>query len=252
MTYEKKYVKYYDLFNSGKNYTQEVKFLEEIFKRYSKNSMKKILDLGCGTGLHEKELTEKGYEITGLDLSEEMIDIAKERHPRSNFVVGDMSNFKLDEKFDAIICMFSAMGYLTENEQIKGFFKSIKEHLKEDGLLIIDCWNGLGVMNELPTSREKTVDVGGLKIVRRSFPNLDSKNHINNVKFKVKVSKEGTLLEEYEEDHKVRFFFPKELEKYMDDEGFQLIHRCPSFEIDKELDEKAWNMILIGKLKAST
>ncbi len=248
MEFKKDYVDYYDLFNRGKDYRKECDFLEQIFKKLGKN-IKTILDLGCGTGLHDKELALRGYNITGLDLSEEMINLAKKRNPNSKFIVGSMSNFELGDKFDAVICMFSALGYLTENKQLGGFFNCIKKHLKPDGLLIIDCWNGLGVMKELPSSREKMVQDGDLKIIRESFPDLDVKNHINNVKFKIKIFENKNLIKEYEENHKVRFFFPKELEKYMDDEGFELIYLCPSFKIDHKLSEKDWNMILVSRLK---
>ena len=248
MVYNKKYVEYYDKFNIGKDYAKEVDFIEDILDKFGING-RKILDLGCGTGLHEKEFSKRGYEITGLDLSEEMIELAKKRNPKSKFFVGDMSNFYLNEKFDAIISMFSAMGYLTENKQIEGFFSSIKEHLNQKGLLILDVWNGLGVMNELPTSREKSAKFKHLKITRRSFPDLDSRNHVNNVKFNVKVFENGNLIDDYNENHKVRFFFPQELKKYLEDAEFELIHLCPSYEIDSKLTEKHWNMVLVARLK---
>lgn len=248
-TFDKKYTEYYELFNKGKNYSNEVEFLEKVFQKYGGN-IKKILDLGCGTGMHAELLASKGYEITGLDLSKEMIDIAKSKNiPNTEFIVGEMSNFNLNKKFDVVICMFAAMGYLTENEQIESLFKSIKNHLNPNGLLILDIWNGLGVMNELPTSREKSSEIEGLKIVRRSFPDLDVENHINNVKFKVKVSKKDDIIDEYEENHKVRFFFPKELRKYLEDESFEISKICPSYELDKEISEEDWNIVLISRLK---
>lgn len=254
MAYKKDYSKYYDLFYKNKDYSEEANFLDNVIKRFNPET-KTILDLGCGTGNHDILLIEKGFEVTGLDLSEEMIEIAKKR-VAGEFFVGDMSEFSINEngtakKFDTIVSMFSSIGYLTENSKIQTFFKSVKKHLKPSGLLIIDCWNGLGVMNELPSSRENSVEVEGLKITRKSFPNLDAKNHINNVLFKVNVLKAdtGEQIEEYEEMHKVRFFFPKELEKYMNDEGFELLHVCPSFDLDEELTEKHWNMILIARLK---
>jgi len=247
MDFEKDYAECYDLFNQEKDYSKECNFLEQVFKRFG-NGIRTILDLGCGTGLHDKELALRGYNITGLDLSEEMINIAK-NNSNSKFVVGCMSNFELGEKFDAIICMFSALGYLTENKQLEDFFNCVKRHLKPEGLLIIDCWNGLGVMRELPSSREKIIQYKNLRVIRKSFPELDARNHINNVKFRVKIFENGNLVKEYEENHNVRFFFPKELEKYTNDEGFELIHTCPSFDINDKLTEKDWNMILISKLK---
>ena len=249
MTFNKKYARYYDLFNHEKNYGKECDFVQETFRRFSGTPIKTILDLGCGTGLHDKEFSERGYKITGLDLSEDMIEIAKERNPSSEFVVGDMSNFSLNKKFDAIITMFSAMGYLTENNQIANFFDSVKKHINRGGLLIIDVWNGLGVMHELPTSREKTAQIGNLKITRKSFPILDVKNHVNRVKFNVKVFDRENLIDDYDENHKVRFFFPQELGKYMEDAGFELIHVCPSYRIDSEITEKDWNIVLVARLK---
>ncbi len=251
MGFDKDYAKYYDLFNQGKDYSKEVEFLEHEFKKFGDNSnkIKTILDLGCGTGLHTQELIKRKYEVTGLDLSKEMIDIASKRNPSSKFVVGNMDNFELNLKFDALICMFSALDYLTDNKQLEGFFRSCRNHLKENSLLILDVWNGLGVMRELPSSREKIVEREGLKIIRKSFPDLDSKNHINNVRFNVKVLKENKLIADYNEDHKVRFFFPLELKKYLEDEELELLHLCPSFEIDEELSEKHWNMIVVGRMK---
>ena len=179
-----------------------------------------------------------------------MIDIEKKRNPSDKFHIGNMNNFNLSNKFDAIICTFSALGYLTENKQLEDFFISCRDHLKDNGLLILDVWNGLGVMRELPSSREKIVERNELKIIRKSLPELDSKNHINKVRFNVKVFKDNELLTEYIEDHTVRFFFPLELKRYMEDIGFELIRICPSFDFSKELTENDWNMVLIGKFKS--
>jgi SAM-dependent methyltransferase len=246
--FNKKYAEFYDLFNQGKDYTEECNFLEQAFSNYGKIPVNKILDLGCGTGFHDIELTKRRYNLTGVDISPEMIEIGKRRNKDIEFIVGNMSNFNLNKKFDSIICMFSAIGYLTENKQIEDFFRTARRHLDNKGLLVIDCWNGLGVMNELPSSREKTVQVGDLKIVRKSFPYLNAKNHINNVKFNVNIFKQDSLIENYEENHKVRFFFPKELEKYMNDEGFELLNLCPSFKLERQVSEKDWNMTLIAQL----
>ena len=160
-----------------------------------------------------------------------------------------MSDFNLGKKFDSIISMFASIGYLTENSQVQNLIKSAKEHLKEEGLFIIDCWNGLGVMNELPTSRTKEGEVEGYKIIRQSFPTLESGRHINNVKFNVKILKDNDILDEYDEDHRVRFFFPRELEHYLEENGFEVLKICPSFDLGKDVSHKDWNMTIIAKLK---
>ena len=91
------------------------------------------------------------------------------------------------------------------------------------------------------------MEVERLKIVRKSFPIIDYAHHSVDIRFDISVFEDGNLIDSYEEKHKVRFFFPQELRKYAEDEGIELIQQCPSFEINKELSEKDWNMILIGQ-----
>lgn len=245
------YTKYYDLFNDKKNYDIESDFLDKIFNKYAPNKVKNILDLGCGTGLHAKKLTSKGYSIFGLDLSNEMIKIAKTRNiQNAEFAVGNMSNFKIDKNFDACICMFAAFGYLTKNNQIKSFFESVKKHLNSRGILVLDCWNGLGVMHKLPIKRSKKVELKGMRIVRTSFPEMHSYDHICKVRFKVEFfGKDASLLKKYEENHEMRFFFPQEIIKYAEDTGFEILEICVPFELGIKIDETSWNMVIIARLK---
>lgn len=247
--FAEKYAMYYDLFNNSKDYTKEVSFLDQTFKKYGKN-VKSLLDLGCGTGIHDNMLSKKGYTVTGLDLSPEMIKIANSRKEKNTeFVVGDMSNFDLSKKFDAVISMFAAFGYLTKNEQIASALESIKKHLNPGGLFIMDCWHGPGVLRELPSSRTKNVKVGDIDITRKSTPDFRASEHVCGVKFDVKIEKEGELIDEYTEDHQMRFIFPQEFKKYLSDAGFELIEMCKTFELDTTVNENDWNVVFIAKLK---
>jgi SAM-dependent methyltransferase len=247
MAYEKNYAKHYDLFNKEKDYEFEARFLKDIMIRFDKNTDGlKILNLGCGTGMHDRKLVDLGFKVTGMDQSAEMIEIAKQKVPEANYIVGDMSDFDLNEKFDVVICMFSSLGYLAEQDKVNGFFESVSKHLVEEGLLILDVWNGLGVVKDPPAIREKIVEDGNLKIVRTSYPNLDVQNFVNNVRFEIKVYENDKLVDEYEEHHKVRFFLPLEIKQYMEDVGINMLHEAPSYNLDETLNDEHWNMILIG------
>jgi SAM-dependent methyltransferase len=247
MAYEKNYAKHYDLFNKEKDYGFEARFLKDIMIRFDKNTDGlKILNLGCGTGMHDRKLVDLGFKVTGMDQSAEMIEIAKQKVPEANYIVGDMSDFDLNEKFDVVICMFSSLGYLAEQDKVNGFFESVSKHLVEEGLLILDVWNGLGVVKDPPAIREKIVEDGNLKIVRTSYPNLDVQNFVNNVRFEIKVYENDKLVDEYEEHHKVRFFLPLEIKQYMEDVGINMLHEAPSYNLDETLNDEHWNMILIG------
>jgi SAM-dependent methyltransferase len=246
--FKEEYAKYYDMFNQGKDYSKEVDFIISAFNKYGK--IKSVLDLGCGTGLHDVLLSKKGYSITGLDLSKEQLNIAQSRNTGNiKFVQGDMSNFNLNRKFDACISMFSSFVYLTENKQLSSAIKHVKEHLNPNGLFILDCWNGLGVMHELPSSRTKEAEIKNIKIVRTSYPTLHAEKHLCDVKFSVKILDNGKLVKEYDEVHHTRFFFPMELKKYLEDEGFEVLEICKTYELGAKISEKDWNMVIISKLK---
>jgi len=73
----KNYAKYYDFIYHDKNYDRECNFIEEIFETTQKS--KKILELGCGTGSYTKILLERGYKVTAIDISGEMLEIASEK-----------------------------------------------------------------------------------------------------------------------------------------------------------------------------
>jgi SAM-dependent methyltransferase len=226
----------------------EVNFLEKVIHKYSNEGSKEILDLGCGTGIHDKNLTEKGHNILGLDLSKDMIEIAKSKDiPNANFIVGNMANFELGKKFDVCISMFAAFGYLIENKEIKSSIKSIKKHLNKGGLFIFEVWNGLAVMNELPSSRENEEISENYKIIRKSYPKLNSFKQYCEVKFNVKILENNSLINEYEETHNMRFFFPQEIKKYLEDENFEVLEICNAFELGSKIDENNWNMVVIAK-----
>lgn len=248
-SFDKDYAKYYDFFNLEKDYGIEINFLKEVFEKYSTN-VKNILDLGCGTGKHDELLISKGFNVFGLDLSKEMIEIAKSKNlENSEFEVGNMSNFSLNKKFDACISMFAAFGYQLKNSEIESSLNCIKNHLNDEGLLVLEVWNGLGVLRELPSSRENIFKKDNIKIVRKSFPELDTFNHKVDVNFKVKVFENNNLKEEYEEMHKMRFFFPQELIRYVENAGFKVLEICDTFKLGSKVNENNWNMVLIAKLK---
>ena len=103
----KDYAKYYDLIYNDKNYAKEIDFLEEIFGVTFKP--KKILEVGCGTGNYTKLLLERGYDVTAVDISEDMLKVAAEKCA-CKCIQGDISDIELNEKFDACLALFAVLG----------------------------------------------------------------------------------------------------------------------------------------------
>ncbi|MCD6140438.1 MAG: class I SAM-dependent methyltransferase [Thermococcus sp.] len=123
----------------------EIDFVEEIFKADAKRDVKKILDLACGTGNPTLELAKRGYEVTGMDLHEEMLEVAKRKAKREGltieFIQGNALEVDSNQEFDAVTMFFSSIMYFDEND-IKKLFSSVVKALKSGGVFVADfpCW----------------------------------------------------------------------------------------------------------------
>ncbi len=240
------YAQYYDTIYKDKDYDKEVKFLNIIFEKYGKPV--NILEVGCGTGNYTKLLLEQGYDITGIDISEKMLKIAKKKCRKGKFHAMDLRQMALNERFDACIGMFAVIGYLTESNEIETAFKKVFTHLKDGGLFVFDIWNGLSVIRILPETRIKKFEDEYLKITRISEPLLRSADHVCDVNYKLFVlHKKNGKYEEIDEEHTVRFFFPKEVEYMLKATGFEVLKICPFLDLNKKIDEYTWNMCVIAK-----
>ncbi|MEJ1222011.1 class I SAM-dependent DNA methyltransferase [Sediminicola sp. 1XM1-17] len=102
-------------------------------------NVKSILELGCGTGNLAKRFSKSFHEYLGLDFSEHMLAIAKEKFPAGNFMQGDMRNFSLDQKYDAALITGRSTSYLLSNQDFQDTLKSVHRALNPRGYLIFDC-----------------------------------------------------------------------------------------------------------------
>ena len=128
--------KYYDLFYKDKNYTKEIYFIKNLI-----GNRKTILDVGCGTGIHMHLLESIGYEVDGIDLSKDMLEIAVSR-VNGKVYQGNLLDYKINKKYDVIISMFAVFNHLKSYEELEQGIINSYSHLKNNGILIIDLHNG--------------------------------------------------------------------------------------------------------------
>ena len=133
----KRFAYFYDEVTSELEYDLWLEFVEPYLK-----SGDRILDLACGTGTFSTMLKLKGFDSYGLDLSEEIIEIANEKkkinHLDIPFYVADMTSFNLDTKFDVITCFFDSVNFLDNKSKIKKMFDKVHQHLNDNGYFIFD------------------------------------------------------------------------------------------------------------------
>lgn len=97
-----------------------------------------ILDLCCGTGQIAAALSSRGFNLTGLDNSAEMLRYAKENAPDVKFIKADARDFKLKEKFDAVVSTFDSVNHFLEIDEVEKVFRAVRASLSEDGVFVFD------------------------------------------------------------------------------------------------------------------
>lgn len=150
---------YYHILYSQRN-DEEAEFLIDNLSTYLKPAPdSRILDIACGRGRHAIYLNKKGYDVTGIDLSEQSIKYAKQFEQKHlHFFVHDMRKLSFINYFDISLNLFTSFGYFeTEKEHVNAF-KAFRKGLKEDGTLVIDYFNTVKIVRNLTQSEVKTID----------------------------------------------------------------------------------------------
>ena len=131
----------YDLLYVGsgiKDYTAESAELDRII-RESNPTARTLLDVACGTGAHLVELR-RWYSVQGVDLSPAMLAVARGRLPGVPLAEADMRTLDLGQSFDAVTCLFSSIGYITDPSEMRSAIAHIAAHVAPGGVLILDGW----------------------------------------------------------------------------------------------------------------
>ncbi len=236
------------------NRKREVDFLVHCFKRYSRRPVRRVLDIACGTGPHLIRLADRGYRMSGLDLSPESIEFLRRRlaakgHP-GELVVGDMTDFRLKQPVDAAICMQDSQGHLLTNEQLLAHLRAAARAVKKGGLYVFDRYMASSWTD--PARRWSWSRRRGGLIVRASFSALNDVNPVT------QVFRERMLLEAiengtrrlYRQSHLSRMVFPQELRAMVElAGGFELVQWFFGFEPHQILERSKHPIIMVVVLR---
>lgn len=137
--------KFYDKINSHIDCEAWSDFIDAVFSRYCEKKPELVLDLGCGTGALTIPMAKRGYDMTGIDISPEMLDIARERTEKEGmeknsilWLCQDMRNFELYGTVDAVYAANDAVNYLLSSKDLDAAFSLIHNYLIPDGVLVFD------------------------------------------------------------------------------------------------------------------
>ncbi len=134
----------YDRLNDTVSYNEWADFIEKSFTKYSpEKKIKSVLELGCGTGSMTVELAGRGYDLTALDISDEMLAVADQRAREEGFdnilfIAGDMCSFELYGTVDAAVCCLDGINHLDSRDDLLACFSLVANYLEPGGVFLFD------------------------------------------------------------------------------------------------------------------
>ena len=116
------------------DYIEETELFSKLIREHSKIEVRTLLHLGCGGG-HNDYTFKKDFKVTSIDISEEMLTLAKKLNPEVNYQYGDMRTIRLEERFD-VVTILDSINYIKTVEDLQRTFITAHEHLKPGGVFL--------------------------------------------------------------------------------------------------------------------
>ena len=157
--------RYYDLIYSWKNYYQEAQRVKLLIQKYKTSPGTDLLEAGCGTGRHA-EFLKDDFSITATDAHDGMLEIARSRVKGVTFLKVDMINLRLPQKFDVVLSLFSSIGYVKTDRNLRRTLDNFARACRPGGVVIIEPWFPKAVFragqSELTTHSSENIKVARL------------------------------------------------------------------------------------------
>ncbi|PEZ83374.1 class I SAM-dependent methyltransferase [Bacillus sp. AFS017274] len=220
MTYER-FAYVYDELMKDTPYEKWLMILTAKLEQYGIGG-RKVLDLACGTGEMTVELAQHGFEVTGVDLSDEMLLVANEKAVKLGLSIPlfqqNMAELEGLGHFDCVTIFCDSLNYLRDEEDIVKTFSRVHEHLKEGGLFLFDV-HSIYKMEEI--FRDNTFAVNGEEVsyIWDCFPGVEPYSVEHDLSFFVRDDESG-LYDRFDELHYQRTYPVEQYKKWLEQAGF--------------------------------
>ncbi len=222
----------YDRMMRNVNYIRWGDYIELLFKKYGCEPQT-ILDVACGTGALTLLLATRGYQMTGIDRANGMLQIAREKTAEQqlqiDFHQGDMLNFQLNRQFDAVLCTYDSINYASDEDELTSTFKSVSQHLAPDGLFIFDVTTERNIVEHF---HNKTFSEN-----HQDYSYIWKNNYLTHSKlcrtFLTFFIREGDLFRRYEEVHHQRIYEVSTVHELLKASGYKMLSAFDMYTINR-------------------
>ena len=231
---------YYDILNYNADYIKVADYIEDVFKIYQKKP-RLILDLACGTGELTLELDKRGYDMTGIDLSADMLSVAYSKSAGNNNILWlnqDMCGFELYGTVDAVVCCFDSLNYIHDEENIKKCFALVYNYLNPGGLFIFDV-NSKYKFGHIYAGNNFVLENDRVFCSWQNY--YDKKNKTCDFYITLFALQPGGKYKRYEEIQREKYHRAGFLKKYLKNIGFADMNIFCDFSVNLKYNEKNKN-----------
>ncbi|BAO77250.1 class I SAM-dependent methyltransferase [Winogradskyella sp. PG-2] len=225
----------------------------QFYKRWlPKNKDARILELCCGTGRLTLPIAKDGYAICGVDYTASMLEQAKAKAAEEKldikYIEADIRTLDLPDKYDLIFIPFNSIHHLYKNEDLFKALSVVKNHLKNEGLFLLDCFNpNIKFIIEREKEQKEIADYttkDGRNVLIKEIMTYENKTQINRIEWHYYINGVFDSIQNLD----MRLFFPQELDAYLKWNGFNIINKFGSFDDDPFNDKSDKQIFVCQKL----
>lgn len=236
----------YDKLTFDVNYDETASYIEKIFEKFANEKPKLVADLACGTGTMCLKLNEKGYDMIGIDFSENMLDVALKKSEEKNilYLNQDISDFELYGTVDAFLCLLDSVNHITEKKDLEKMFSLVNNYLNPEGLFIFDV-NTQYKFENILADNIYTYDTDDIYYVWENEYNKKDKLCDFYLTFFVKDNDTFGRIDEY---HCERCYKEKDLKKMAENNGFKVLGKFDELTFKKPSKTSQRNFYVLKKI----
>lgn len=223
----------YDEVNRDIDYSAWADFVDRIIKKEGAEKTSLVLDLGCGTGSMTFALAKLGYDMTGVDSSAEMLDIARKRREEICsdkdilWLCQDMTELELYGTVEAVVSTLDCINHLTSDDEVKKCFSLVHNYLSPDGLFIFDI-NGKYKFENIYSDMTYAMEENGSVCIWQN--DYDKESGLCD--FYITLFKEGNdgKYTRYDDEQTERMYTVEQMKSYLVSSGFEFLGAYSDFE----------------------
>ena len=247
-TYTGLHARHYDVVYRDKPYADEARFVDSLL-RDAGVTRSRLLDVACGTGRHAAHFAALGWDVTGVDLSDELLEQAR-LSSTARFERQDMR--ELDVKggpFNAVTCLFDSIGYALDDAGVVATLAAAGRHLAPAGALVLEFLHAPALLRDASALRVRRFSLSddGDELVRISRTRVDEQRDVMEVEFELLELRTDGTYDRWLETQRNRFFSVSEMCALLERAGFEVVRLVPAYRDGDRMDDETFHGIAVAR-----